>query len=128
MADLWALSLTQQDSLAQTYRSYDGSSYEVIYRPNDLKRPYIMVARLDSSYIVRQVAGHIEQTILIMLLMSAFVTSVLMLALGHWLLEPILFLRDMLVKASNDPEDPKFQDRLLIRPMRSAGLLSLRST
>lgn len=104
------LNLTYQDNLAGTYRSHDGSSYEVVFRPNALKRPYIMVARLDSSHITEQVADYIRQTVLIMLLMSAFVTSVLMVALGHWLLEPILFLRDMLLKASQDPEDPKITD------------------
>jgi diguanylate cyclase (GGDEF)-like protein len=52
----------------------------------------------------------VEQNILIMMLMSAFVTSVLMLALGHWLLEPILFMRSNLISASEDPENPNISD------------------
>jgi len=102
--------MLDQDSLSRTYRSIDGSSYEVVYRPNDLRRPYIIVARLDSSGIGEEVYGYVEQTISIMLLMSAFVTTVLMIALGHWLLEPILFMRNNLIAASENPENPKIQD------------------
>lgn len=102
-----ALVLLEQESLAKTYRSGDGSSYEVVFRANDLNKPFIIVARLDSSDVQGQVFNYVKQTILIMLLMSAFVTSVLMVALGHWLLEPILFMRNNLIAASKDPEDPK---------------------
>jgi len=42
--------------------------------------------------------------------MSLFVTTVLMIALGHWLLEPILFMRDNLLAAYKDPEEPQIQD------------------
>jgi len=102
--------MLDQDSLSRTYRSMDGSSFEVVYRPNDLRRPYIIVARLDSSGVGDEVYGYVEQTILIMLLMSAFVTTVLMIALGHWLLEPILFMRNNLIAASENPENPNIQD------------------
>ncbi len=104
------LVLLNRDNLHQTHRSIDGKHYETIYRPNDLRRPYIIVARLDSSGIGGQVYAYVEQTILVMLLMSAFVTSVLMLALGHWLLEPILFMRSNLLSASEDPENPDIPD------------------
>ncbi|NCC20947.1 MAG: bifunctional diguanylate cyclase/phosphodiesterase [Alphaproteobacteria bacterium] len=104
------LTMLDRESLAQTYRTVDGSSYEVVFRPNDLQRPYIVVARLNSDEIGDIVNAYVEQTILVMLLMSAFVTSVLMLALGHWLLEPILFMRDNLLSASEDPENPNIQD------------------
>ena len=76
------ITLINRDNLTRTYRSPDGSSYEVVFRNNALRRPFVMVARLDSSAINGQVQDYVEQTILIMLLMSAFVTSVLMVALG----------------------------------------------
>lgn len=101
------MSMLDKDSLSRTYRSGDGSSYEVVFRANDLNRPFIIVARLDSSNVQGEVFDYVTQTIWIMLLMSAFVTSVLMVALGHWLLEPILFMRNNLLAASKDPEDPK---------------------
>lgn len=105
-----ALVMLERESLSKTYRSSDGSSYEVVYRANDLGRPFIIVARLDASDIQPQVQAYVEQTIIVMLLMSAFVTTVLMIALGHWLLEPILFMRNNLIAASKNPENPNIMD------------------
>lgn len=105
-----ALMVLDQDSLSRTYRSHDGSSYESVFRANDLGRPYIVVARLDSSGVQVDVMRYVEETIKVMLLMSAFVTTVLMIALGHWLLEPILFMRENLIAASENPEDPQIKD------------------
>jgi diguanylate cyclase (GGDEF)-like protein len=104
------LTLFDTQRIPYDYRGTDGSFYEVVLRPRDLGRPYLIVAQLDSSHVKGQVKAYIEQTILIMLLMSAFVTTVLMIALGHWLLEPILFLRDSLLRASENPENPKIND------------------
>ena len=98
-----------RDNLGRTYRSVDGSSYEVIYRPDDLRRPYIVVARLNSDKVGGLIINYVQQAIMIMLLLSAFVTTVLMIALGHWLLEPILFMRDNLMTAQQNPENPKIQ-------------------
>ncbi len=104
-----ALTVFNRDSLAKTYRSPDGASYEVVLRSNDLRRPFIMVARLNSSQVQQQVFGFVKNTIIVMLAMSAFVTFVLMIALGHWLLEPIMFLRNNLMEASKNPENPSIQ-------------------
>lgn len=93
------------------YYSTDGKFYNAVYNPKMLGgSPYYVIARLDSSHIEGKVDDFIEQTILIMLLMSAFVTTVLMIALGHWLLEPIFFMRDNLIRASEDPENPKIRN------------------
>lgn len=102
------LRIADSSSLYKTH--YDGTWYEVVFRPSDLRRPFIIVARMEAVSIPRQVYSHVEQTILIMLLMSAFVTSVLMVALGYWLLEPILFMRQTLVVATEQPENPKIPD------------------
>ncbi len=101
------ISITNEDSLAKTYRSGDGASYEVIFRPDDLRRSYIIVARLNSEKVSNLVINYVIETITIMLLLSLFVTTVLMIALGHWLLEPILFMRDNLILAQQNPENPK---------------------
>lgn len=100
------LSLYNRDSLDGTYRSADGKSYEVVYKAYELGRPYLVVARLDSSVVAPGLIDFINQTVAIMLLMSAFVTTVLMISLSKWLLEPILFMRDNLKKAAEDPENP----------------------
>lgn len=103
------LSLMSLENIPQNYLSADGSFYEVVLKPNDLTRPYYIVAQLDASGVGEQVHAYVEETILIMLLLSAFVTTVLMIALGHWLLEPILFLRSNLMRASENPENPNIQ-------------------
>ncbi len=102
--------LLDHDSLARTYRSADGNSYEVVYRPNDLRRPYIVVVRLDSRNVGEEIIGGVQQTVTIMLLLSLFVTTVLMITLSRWLLEPILFLRENLIAASDNPEQPDIRE------------------
>lgn len=104
-----ATTLLNKDNMVNDYRSGDGNSYEAVFRANDLNRPFIIVARMNSSHVQGEVMNYVRQTILVMLLMSAFVTSVLMVALGHWLLEPILFMRGNLMAASKNPEDPEIE-------------------
>ncbi len=104
-----ALVLLDQNSIGRTYRSADGKSYEMVFRPSALGRPYLIVARMDASKIQPQVFLYVKQTLTIMMLMSAFVTTVLMLALGRWLLEPIIFLRNTLLRASENPENPRIE-------------------
>jgi diguanylate cyclase (GGDEF)-like protein len=101
--------LMDDDNLSKTYRSYDGSSYEFVFRASGLSSSFFIVVRMDSAEVQGSVFQYVKQTIMIMMLMSAFVTSVLMVALGHWLLEPILFMRSNLMAASKEPEDPKIQ-------------------
>lgn len=102
---------THTDTTLAAYRDSDtGSIYEAIFRPNNLRRPYVIAVRMDAANIRTQKIAYIEQTILIMLLMSAFVTTVLMIALGYWLLEPILFMRANLMRASENPENPRIPD------------------
>lgn len=101
--------IRDQDGLSNTHRSFDGGSYEVIYRPNDLRKSYLIVAKLNSDKVNKYIYSYVQQTILIMLLLSAFVTTVLMIALGNWLLEPILFMRNNLLRAQENPENPKIE-------------------
>lgn len=99
-----------QDNLSETYRTVDGGSYEVIYRPHDLQKSYIIAAKLSSHNIKSQVIAYAWQSITIMFLLSALVTTVLMIALSHWLLEPILFMRNNLLLAQQNPDNPKIPD------------------
>lgn len=99
--------LRSEADLTKSYRSADGKYYETVFRPGELNgRPYFIVTRLDAARVVDNVALYVRQNIVIMFLLSAFVTTVLMIALGKWLLEPILFLRDNLRLASANPETP----------------------
>lgn len=99
--------IRNQDSLSQNYRSADGGSYEVVYRPDDLRKSFIIVARLNSEKVRNVIVSYAQLSVMIMLLLSALVTTVLMITLGHWLLEPILFLRNNLLSAQQNPDNPK---------------------
>ncbi len=97
----------QDKDFTKQYLNDDHTRFERVFRPRELNgRPYIMVVRMDALTAMDDVAFYVRQNILIMLLLSAFVTTVLMIALGKWLLEPILFLRSNLEAASSNPEIP----------------------
>ena len=98
--------VTNENDLSATHLSADGNSYETVLRPGEINLPYIIAVRLDSSAVANDVYFYVRQSIVIMLLLSAFVTTVLMIALGKWLLEPIFFLRGNLEEASANPEAP----------------------
>ena len=104
------INLTNQESMSKTYRSADGGSYEVVYRPNDLRRSFIVVARLNSENVGNSIINYVRETVLIVMLLSAFVTTVLMITLGYWLLEPLLFMRSNLKMAQQNPENPKIPE------------------
>lgn len=102
-----ALTVMSEADIGKSYFSDDKLHYEAILRPNDLGgRPYYIVARLDATKAMDKVSQYVRQSIIIMVLLSAFVTTILMIALGRWLLEPILFLRDNLTLAITNPESP----------------------
>jgi len=104
-----ALVMMNRNSLSRTHRSRDGGTYEVVFRSSDLGRPYIIVARLDSKAVQDDLIDFFIQNLVVIGLLSGLVTTVLMIALGHWLLEPILFLRRELKAAAVNPENPKVE-------------------
>lgn len=120
--------MLDNDSTMRTYRSVDGGSYEVVYRAGDLRRPYIVVARLDSRSVGPELLDYVHQTVAIMLLMSAFVTVVLMISLSKWLLEPILFMRDNLLSAAENPEKPNIKPSPFDEIDEIGGTISLAQT
>lgn len=99
--------IMNESDTTKSYLSDNRLHYETIFRPRDIGgRPYYIVVRLDSAKAMDKVAQYVQQSILVMFLLSAFVTTVLMIALGKWLLEPILFLKDNLSLAIANPESP----------------------
>lgn len=92
-----------------TYMSADKLRYEVLYSPKEVGRPYYVAARIYTASIKPVIKQFIQHSIIIMLMVSILVTSVLMLALGHWLLEPIMVLRNNLLNAVKNPEKPEIQ-------------------
>ncbi len=93
--------------LNQTYMSESGTIYEVIFKQTDLPGRFVVVAQMDISALQDDVGDHVFSSIKIMFLLSMLVTTVLMIALGKWLLEPILFMRANLIAAFKNPENPE---------------------
>ncbi len=90
----------------QEFLSASSKYFEVVLRSQELRRPYHIVVKLYTANITPLIRNHIQQSILIIMLLSGFVTSVLMLVLGQWLLEPVMVLRNNLLSAAQNPEKP----------------------
>lgn len=97
-------------NLSQSKFVPENGFYETILNASDLKRPYYIVMRMNATHVQDEIAYYIQDTIKIMLIMSLFVTTVLMIALGRWLLEPMMFMRNNLMSAFKNPEDPQIPD------------------
>jgi len=100
---------TLSDSLSvpKNYYSRNGNFYEAILKPQNIGWPYYIVVQMDSSNVKGIVRDELQQSALLMILTCLMVTVVLMYALSRWLLEPILFMRDSLIRASQNPEEPE---------------------
>ncbi len=96
--------------LDETYMSENGNVYELIFKSSDIQSTFIVVVQMDSSRVEEKVHDYVMDSIKIMGILSLLVTSVLMIALGKWLLEPILFMRANLVAAFKNPELPEIED------------------
>ncbi len=94
------------DTLNNVYESENGGLYEVIFKGSDLQSTFFVAAQIDSSNVAVKVKNYVLNSIMIMFILSLLVTNVLMIALGKWLLEPILFMHSNLISASKNPENP----------------------
>ncbi len=88
-----------------TWRSSDKSRYEVILNSLEVGSGQTVIIRMDSAHINSLLAQYAGEAVVVALLLSAFVTTVLILVLGKWLLEPILRLRQNLLSATEDNEN-----------------------
>lgn len=92
--------------LSLTKMADEGQAYEFILTPGDLIAPYYASIKMDAHDLSRSINLLIVQHVLIAFILSALVTNVLMLTLGRWLLSPILTLRQNLISATQNPENP----------------------
>ena len=88
-------------------RSDDGNRYAVVYRGKDLKLPFDVVANLRSDWIAGELAAFLGRIVGLVLLITSFVTLATMAVIGHFVLSPLLRLRDHLNAAAADPENPR---------------------
>ncbi len=99
----------KQNEMSNTLMSADGSAYEFILKSSDIQSTFSVVVQVDSSLVTEKVLFYVLDSIKIMVLLSLLVTTVLMIALGKWLLEPMLFVRSLLVTAFKNPEAPTIE-------------------
>ena len=93
-------------TLNSEYRSADGHYYEFVLKGSDIQSMFTVVVQVDSSDIKANIFAYVLDSIKIMVILSLLVTTVLMIALGKWLLEPLLFVRSNLISAFKNPEAP----------------------
>jgi len=103
----------QPSSDLNRYEHYDRDTglYDVSYRPSELGISHYVVVQLDASRINAEMRKAIELEIIIVVLLSLFVTLVLIIALSRWFLDPIIYLYNRLTAATRDPENPPSPDR-----------------
>lgn len=80
--------------------------YEVSLGPKALQTNYTAVLRLDSSHIQQRVVDYVRQTTIIAVMLSGFITFVLIMVMGKWMIEPIILLRNNLLGIARDPTSP----------------------
>lgn len=90
----------------------DGQRYDIAWSERHLGGDYILIVRHDASLIQPELYAFIGRIAILVIIISAFVTSVTMLFLGGTVIAPILRLRDDLIAAgdalSKDRDKPNF--------------------
>jgi Adenylate cyclase, family 3 (some proteins contain HAMP domain) len=93
-------------------KNLDGQRYDIAWSERHLGGDYILIVRHDASLIQPQLYAFIGRIAILVIIISAFVTSVTMLFLGGTVIAPILRLRDDLIAAgdalSKDRDKPDF--------------------
>ncbi len=87
-------------------RSENGNRYAVVYTGKTLNLPFDVVANLNSDWIAAELAAFLRRIVGLVLLITSFVTLATMAVIGHFVLSPLLHLRDHLNAAAADPEHP----------------------
>jgi len=92
--------------------NFDRNRYDVAWTERHLGGDYILIVRHDASTVQPELYAFIGRIAILVIIISAFVTSVTMLFLGVTVIAPILRLRDDLIAAgdalSKDREKPDF--------------------
>jgi len=84
-------------------RSPDGRAFDVLWEAGENGMPLTIAARLDSSWVAAELDAFVWRIIGLVLLISGFVSAVIMAILGRSVLLPLLRLRASLVAARDDP-------------------------
>ncbi|MDH5723606.1 MAG: EAL domain-containing protein [Alphaproteobacteria bacterium] len=96
------------ERLKDTYFSDDGKTFEAVFNGSDIgvQNKFRIVAQIYAENAQSRINTFVFSSITIMFILSLLVTTVLMIALGKWLLEPMLFMKESLIIAFKNPENP----------------------
>ena len=88
-------------------RSPDGTQYHVVWESKMFDAPYIVAARLDTSEVKPALIAFIWRIVGLVILISVVVTFATLAVFGVIVLIPIMNLRNQLVAAGEDPNNPE---------------------
>ncbi len=87
----------------KTQLNSDQTRYDILWLPSETQLPFIVISRLDSSWIEDELTAFIWRIIGLVLLISLSTSIVTFFVLGRNVLSPLLALRHHLVAAQMDP-------------------------
>ncbi len=98
------------DGTATKRRSEDGRHYAVFYNAKTLDLPLGVAANLRADWVAEELRAFLWRVVGLVLLITGFVTVATMAVIGHFVLSPLLRLRDHLNVAAasieSGPENP----------------------
>jgi diguanylate cyclase (GGDEF)-like protein len=106
-----SLIASRNSAAARELFNEESGIFEVVYIPRELGISHFIVASFDAAPIISEMSRQIELEIIIVILLSMFVTLVLIIALSKWFLDPVIYLYKRLALATKDPENPPEMDR-----------------
>ena len=89
------------------HRLTDDTRMDVRFSPRRVRAPYFVSARINTSKIEERVTEFVWRVIGLVLIISVFVTGVMMFILDRIVLSPIISLHDQLMITGSDPNNPK---------------------
>ncbi len=101
------LTLSSNDELNSNtqWQNADKTLYEFIISAPQLSERSLRV-RVDSTSVPAFLRNYALTSTIHSLILTLIVSIILILAVSHWLLDPILFMRSNLLEASKNPEKP----------------------
>ena len=110
-------SIAPTDKTTERIRQFqsDKSRMDILMLPAQIKSPYFINARLDSSEIAPEITAFIWRITGLVLLITVFVTMITMIVLEKLVLSPIRKLASGMTFAGSDPNSPKDHIMLVTR-------------
>jgi PAS domain S-box-containing protein len=85
----------------------NGDRYEVVWPAEGSRFPYIVIGRLDSTWIKDEVAAFIWRILGLIVVISAFVAGATLLIFNRWVIFPLLAMHESVSAAAADSKNPE---------------------